>query len=315
MIITNPSFEFITEQDPLKKIELCGRVCYKSENKITAESAESFVKSIIKRGHESVLEHCNIVMKVDFADIKLFESICNGMRIRGYSPMLRQNGYNTISGNVRMWRDFMRAMNFYSCFEFPPLTLLRGVLFDDVNHTPLAFSTTAKLLSNDGLEEGSGILNIKTETVRFIVDRGISHEIVRHRMASYSQESTRYCNYSNDKFGNQITFIEPLFWGRDSTLYKIWLTGCLNAEASYFELLDNGARPQEARNILPNSLKTELIMTATIKSWRHFFDMRACDTAAHPQMREIAVPLLEEFKKKYPLLLGDLTNADDSNDL
>ena len=139
MIITNPSFEFITEQDPLKKIELCGRVCYKSENKITAESAESFVKSIIKRGHESVLEHCNTVMKVDFADIKLFESICNGMRIRGYSPMLRQNGYNTISGNVRMWRDFMRAMNFYSCFEFPPLTLLRGVLFDDVNHTPLAF--------------------------------------------------------------------------------------------------------------------------------------------------------------------------------
>mgnify|MGYP000015381330 CR=1 FL=1 len=314
MIITNPSFEFITEQDPLKKIELCGRVCYKSENKITAESAESFVKSIIKRGHESVLEHCNIVMKVDFDDLKQFESICSRMHSRGYDPMLHRS-HTIIAGNVRMWRDFMRAMDFYGCFEFPPLTLLRGVLFDDVNHTPLAFSTTAKLLSNDGLEEGSGILNIKTETVRFIIDRGISHEIVRHRMASYSQESTRYCNYSNDKFGNQITFIEPLFWGRDSTLYKIWLTGCLNAEASYFELLDNGARPQEARSVLPNSLKTELIMTATIKSWRHFFDMRACDTAAHPQMREIAVPLLEEFKKKYPLLLGDLTNADDSNDL
>lgn len=314
MIITNPSFEFIAEQDPLKKIELCGRVCYKSENKITAESAESFVKSIIKRGHESVLEHCNIVMKVDFDDLKLFESICNGMRIRGYSPMLRHNGYNTISGNVRMWREFIQAMNSYNCFSFEPLTLLRGVLFDDVNITPFC-GTTARLVPNDSLQEDDGIFNVKTETVRFIVDRGLSHEIVRHRMASYSQESTRYCNYSNDKFENQITFIEPLFWGRDSTLYKIWLTGCLNAEASYFELLDNGARPQEARSVLPNSLKTELIMTATIESWRHFFDMRACDTAAHPQMREVAVPLLEEFKKKYPLLLGDLTNADDSNDL
>lgn len=199
MKIIKPSFVIETPIDGkqiLKHIEMCGRTCYKSEDKITDESAESFVRNIIKSGHESVLEHFNI-------------------------------------------------------------------------------------------------------SVRIICDRGISHEIVRHRLASYSQESTRYCNYSNDKFGNELTFIEPLF--NDYSCFDTWYSAMKRAEKYYFKLLKLGVTPQIARSVLPNSLKTELIMTANLREWRHFFKMR-CDHSAHPQMRETVYPILTEFKRLIPVV-------------
>lgn len=150
----------------------------------------------------------------------------------------------------------------------------------------------------------TAILDHETIRVKFIVDRGVSHEIVRHRMAAYAQESTRYCNYSKDKFGNEITVVRPFFF-ENSARYDIWKDACESSEKAYFELLKTGASPQEARSVLPNSLKTEIVMTADITEWRHFFKVR-CSPAAHPQIREVALPLLKDLAERYPLLFADI---------
>lgn len=148
------------------------------------------------------------------------------------------------------------------------------------------------------------IIEHEKVTVMFICDRGITHEIVRHRIAAYSQESTRYCNYSKDKFGNEITVIEPYFLlGKPS--YENWKKACLTAEEQYMLMLNQGCSPQEARSILPNSLKTEIVVTYNLREWRHFFRLR-CSVAAHPQMRQVAIPLLLVFKQKLPSLFGEI---------
>ena len=145
-------------------------------------------------------------------------------------------------------------------------------------------------------------------SVKFIVDRGVSHELVRHRVASFAQESTRYCNYSQDKFDNQITVIKPCFFGEGSTSYENWEWSCKCAERAYFEMLRCGATPQEARTVLPNSLKTEIVMTANLREWRHFFKLRAEGTTGkpHPQMLEVTIPLLAELKKRIPVIFDDI---------
>lgn len=162
-------------------------------------------------------------------------------------------------------------------------------------------------------------------SVKFIVDRGVSHELVRHRVASFAQESTRYCNYGNK--GGEITVIEPCFFadldiasvdmyvedyldpleGKESQL-KHWLVMCAQSEKSYLGMLKDGAAPQEARAVLPNSLKTEVVMTANLREWRHFFSLRACGATGkpHPQMLEVAVPLLKEVKELIPVVFDDL---------
>lgn len=205
MKIVNPSHEIMTkvnESEIIKHIELCGRVCYKSEEKISDGSAEAFVANIIRRGHEAVLEHFNI-------------------------------------------------------------------------------------------------------TVKFICDRGVSHEIVRHRLASYCQESTRYCNYSKGDFGGEITVIRPCFLIEGSEAWQYWKEACLTAERRYFELLNVDCTPQEARAVLPNSLKTEVVMTANIREWRHFLKLRT-SPAAHPQMQELAIPLLRDFQSQMSALFKDI---------
>lgn len=205
MKIIKPSVEFITPLNGkviMERLEECGRVCYKSEDSITEGSAEKFLKGIISRGHEAVLEHCSF-------------------------------------------------------------------------------------------------------TVKFICDRGVSHEIVRHRLAAYCQESTRYCNYSKDKYNNEITVIEPCFLEEGTDGYLYWETACEAAERAYFTLLDWGCSPQEARAVLPNSLKTEVVMTADIREWRHFLKLR-CSKAAHPQMREVAIQLLAMCDERMPELFNDI---------
>lgn len=203
-------YEIIDNLDPkyvMRKIERIGRVCYKSEDKITDDSAERFVKMIIKRGHESVLEH-------------------------------------------------------------------------------VSFS------------------------VRFTTDRGVSHEIVRHRIASFSQESTRYCNYSSDKFSGDVSFIIPTFFEEPHVKdgdkkYEKWVEEMMNIERTYLNLLEDGASPQEARTVLPNSLKTEIVVTMNLREWRHFFKLRTA-LAAHPQMRELVCPLLSEMKELLPAVFEDI---------
>ena len=151
-------------------------------------------------------------------------------------------------------------------------------------------------------------------SVKFIVDRGVSHELVRHRVASFAQESTRYCNYSKDKFGNELTFIKPCFWEHfsdnieDNFALGEWEAAMADAEKHYFKLIENGATPEQARTVLPNSIKTEVVMTANLREWRHFFKLRALGITGkpHPQMLEVTVPLLAEFKTLIPVVFDDL---------
>ncbi len=192
----------INGDEILKRLERAGRTCYKSEDKITSDSAKKFVATIIKSGHTSVIEHEKV-------------------------------------------------------------------------------------------------------SVRIICDRGVTHEIVRHRIGSYSQESTRYCNYSKDKHDKQLTFIDPCFWEKDSIEYGRWEDACAFVENVYLGMIELGASPQQARSVLPNSLKTEIVCTLNMRSWINFFQQRT-SSAAHPQMREIAIPLLEEFKQNIPVIFDGI---------
>jgi thymidylate synthase (FAD) len=149
-------------------------------------------------------------------------------------------------------------------------------------------------------------------TIKFVVDRGISHELVRHRLASFAQESTRYCNYSKDAFETEITFILPESIGCDTPQYEVWKDAMQKCEDAYFSLLDIGLMPEMARAVLPNSLKTEVIMTANLREWRHFFKLRAANTTgkAHPQMLEVTIPLLEALKVLIPVVFDDIKVGD-----
>lgn len=138
-------------------------------------------------------------------------------------------------------------------------------------------------------------------TVRFTVDRGITHEIVRHRVASFSQESTRYCNYTKGKFGEEITVVRPYFLPENSPEYNVWYYACETAEDAYVSMVKRGLKPEEARGVLPTSLASDLVMTANYREWRHFLKLR-CSREAHPQMREIAIPLLKELQSKIPVI-------------
>lgn len=142
-------------------------------------------------------------------------------------------------------------------------------------------------------------------TVKFICDRGVSHEIVRHRVASYAQESTRYCNYNKS---GDVAFIRPVFFAEDTPEMDNWVDSCMRAEKTYNYLISEGRTPQEARSVLPNSLKTEVVMTANLREWRHFLSLRACGSTGkpHPQMLEVAVPLLKELRERVPVVFDDL---------
>lgn len=205
MKIIEPYFEILNMAEPEEiydHLELAARTCYKSEDKISQGSSEAFLARLIKSGHESVIEHISV-------------------------------------------------------------------------------------------------------TVRLVCDRGVSHEIVRHRLCSFSQESTRYANYSKEKFGSEITVIKPYFWKEGGDRYKVWESAMAACERAYLSLIESGAKAQEARSVLPNSLKTDIIVTANIREWRHIFKLR-CSKASHPQMREIMLPLLAAFHDRLPVLFGEL---------
>jgi thymidylate synthase (FAD) len=172
------------------------------------------------------------------------------------------------------------------------------------------FEVTKKFVASIMSKNHESVLEHYNISVRMITDRGVTHEIVRHRIASYSQESTRYCNYSKDKFSNELTFIMPV-WFNDPVLvgkrfdqFLCWEKSCQSAEEDYFRLLELGQTPQEARAVLPNSLKTEIVMTANLREWKHYFKMRA-SPGAHPQMRELARSMLIGFQKEIPVIYDE----------
>lgn len=180
--------------------------------------------------------------------------------------------------------------------------------------------------SEDRIEEGSDskiigqIKSLKHEstlehgviTVKFITDRGVTHELVRHRIASFTQESTRYCNYGKGKFGSEITVIEPFFYIGKDTEYDLWRIAMQATEHQYLRLLEAGSKPQEARSVLPNSLKTEIVVTANVREWRKIFELRT-SKEAHPQIRQIMCPTLETFRKHWSILFNDIGNTEHSH--
>lgn len=306
------------EIDLLKRIEECGRICYKSEDKITEDSCVKFVEGLIKRGHEAVLEHASLIYQVDTHTAERFVGSRDYLEeSTGFDRFLRftsEEGRHIVSGNIRAWRDFMHAYRMWAGFlpwftqhivqRYPVLfPEFRDASFEEYRR----IKVSAVQLHPDELVTPLEKLVHCDRTVIYTCDRGVTHEIVRHRPASYCQESTRYCNYSGDKFGNEITVIEPCYLDESKHFlpYSAWADACQNAENQYFNMLKSGRSPQEARAVLPNSLKTELAMTTNLKEWRHFLKLR-CAPGAHPQMREVACQLPERFHKEEPDLFEDV---------
>ena len=331
MKIIKPSVEVMHtgyEKDlmtPEQLIEKVGRTCYKSEDKITADSAVKFVGNLIKRGHEAMIEHWGPIFRTDADTYEEFESnwtmlLQNGNlemedRLR---PYLRFTDWNNdgdmrciISGNMRAWRDYAKAC--MEAFGFLPAYLYKVItgfptFFPEYQDQEWDDSIYDMMLTQISVNDLVGELEHGVHhdvTVKFICDRGVSHEIVRHRTASFGQESTRYCNYSGEKYGKEIAVIEPEFLRKTDNIDLVylrmaWEKACEVCELRYFDLLDIGATPQEARSVLPNSLKTEVVVTMNLYNWKHFFDLR-CAPDAHPDIQVVAKMAKEKFETEvYP---------------
>ena len=308
---------------PEQFIEKVGRTCYKSEDKITPDSAAKFVGGLIRRGHEAMLEHWSFIFKTDakwyeqiVTDWEMLQHNLNVPLIDCLRPYLRFTDYQNngemrciVSGNVRAWRDYAKAC--VDGFGFIPMYMYgiiktNPLLFPEFKDwVPIAIVNDILIpieVSELTREERQVHQDI---TVKFICDRGVSHEIVRHRTASFAQESTRYCNYGQDKFGKEITVIAPSWCEEGSTIWLDWKLSCYRAESGYFALLNRGAVPQEARSVLPNSLKTEVIMTGNLNCWNHFFELR-CAPDAHPDIQVVAKMVRNEIANDFILEHGFL---------
>ena len=261
----------------LKHIELCGRTCYKSEDKITEDSCHRFVNMLREHAHGAMLEHGTVYLTIPFDDISQEEFHTD-------TPKNNENGYK-----MSVIKNFIH--NKYTKYA--------------IHDMKYYITTNYRVIVENGWED---IMNeyqsectkyhYKRRTFKITCNRGVSHEFVRHRVFSFAQESQRYVNYSKDKFGKEIKVIEPNVLSfnscDDMSSYLVWRKACKDAENAYFWLLENGATPQEAREVLPNACATELIMTGFESDWEHFFTLR-CAKDAHPQAQEIANMIKEQF--------------------
>jgi thymidylate synthase (FAD) len=303
MKLIESSVQIIEEKDPYKMIELAGRTCYKSEDKITENSAKEFVDRMIKLGHGAMLEHGTIYLNIPEQtytetledEFGKFNNPNNGIVDR-----YRKNKYskvNSVAANEELRKKYPKVRPFKLTHHY--------------------ITTNLRVIVENGWEEDLKWQCDPTEhhekriTAKFICDRGVSHEFVRHRVFSFAQESQRYCNYNKDKFNNELTFIKPTWLDIPTGDYTYWdgdwcdidnmkiqlpsdngvadnFLWCLNNAGMQYRLLINkGLKPQEARAILPNAIKTELVMTGFESDWEHFFELR-CSGAAHPDAKKLA---------------------------
>jgi thymidylate synthase (FAD) len=285
------------------RIELCGRICYKSEDKIDQDSALPFVSKMAEHGHNSVLEMGVVTLQVECADDHPITELF--LIQPRYLQIDREENRLLVTGSVRAFRELLK---------FHPECAIVDAMCSYLNkHHPYFFST---LLPENGFNNNGSISVRKVElvevdqfppdkmarhryiAVKFIVNRAVTHEIVRHRPCSFLQESQRYCRYSDDKFGSEITFIKPMFFADNSPEYKIWQECMVHSEQMYLQLLKTST-PQAARTVLPNSCKTELIVYANLVEWQHIIKLRS-SKAAEPSMREVIIPLWDDFKQRFP---------------
>lgn len=355
MKIVPASFEILDHLDQQSlavRIEECGRICYKSEDRITPESALPFVKNVIERGHNSVLEMGVVTLEVNCSFWDYFdflETVPKYLYLSKISPVgVTTPGMGAvrllITASVRAWREIL--INHQNCevartacaflgnrhpyffdsilpeggFAVNRCINVRKVPLEDVNDLPVELMVKHRHIA-----------------VKFIVNRAISHEVCRHRAMAILQTSQRYCNYASGKFGNEVTYIRPSAFLPESSQpcdlcverpcdtkkeeynfakdcpqwrhlnqgdtsierYWAWHNQCRSAEKAYLAMIRFDASPQEARTVLPNSCKTEIIVYANLEQWRHIFKLR-CSKAAEPSMREVMIPLREEFAKRWP---------------
>lgn len=297
MKLIKPSFEIIEqlpgEEGIYKQIELAGRVCWRSENKITEDSYKNFIEMLKSKQHLSVLEHGTIYLKIP-----------------------NQTHFEISTKNHREL-----PANFYKDNPYSIMLVDRtNDPIEDAKYTLYVTTNLRVLYESNRLDDLKYLcepeyLHERRITVKFVCDRGVSHEFVRHRVFSFAQESTRYCNYSKSQFNNEVTFIIPCWtnlkgvdyshydgsqkdWFTLTEAEKVFVNSLRESELKYLQLTTTGGwTPQQARAILPNSLKTELVMTGFVDDWKHFFELR-CASSAHPQARELAEPLYSEFVKR-----------------
>ena len=310
MKLIKPSFEIIEQQAGLegiyKMIELAGRVCHKSEDKITETSTKEFVERMLKMKHLSTCEFGTVYLyyKVDKPSTMVKE-IIDFYKNNQYSKVKCIKNYSNTYSECGMGRlydteysEYFITTNMRVCLENNRQEYLTNALCEPTEY------------------------HYKRYTVRYICDRAIANEIVRHRKFSFLQESTRYCRYSADKFNGELTFILPCWFeemgqnvikfeeGKYKDTYcfqftgdnigkscSIWYNAMREAEEHYIELINLGWKAEQARDILPLSLKTELYMCGYAEDWEKFFGLR-CAPNSHPQARELAIPLKEEFIKR-----------------
>lgn len=307
MKIIPASFEILDDLDRQSlavRIEVCGRICYKSEDKITPESARPFISGIIKHGHNSVTEMAALTLKMTGAGD---EQVAALMATQPKYLIIDRlsGGELLISGTIRAFREMYQ---FHSGIELVKavtgfLAKNHSLFFEDMVGDGGVFTALGVILKKVPLAEvdklpAELLARHRHVAVKFIVNRAVTHEIVRHRPCSYLQESQRYCRYSQDKFDNQVTFIRPMFFAEESAEYRLWQDAMVETEKIYLKLLETSS-PQAARTVLPNSCKTELITFANLIEWRHIFRLRT-SPAAEPSMREVMIPLLECFKERFP---------------
>jgi Predicted alternative thymidylate synthase len=271
MKLIDSSVEILKQSEGIdgvyKQIELAGRTCYKSEENITLDSAKGFVDRMIKSKHGAMLEHGTVYLVIKTPKDSSYH---------GHEERYFRNKYSNVSEDI-----IDNEHIYYITTNFR--VIVENGWLDDLQY----------LCEPTKYHE-------KRITVRFTCDRGISHEFVRHRVFSFAQESTRYCNYSKDKFNNELMFIIPSWWNIiDTEIKEKFIDDLECSEKEYLSLLGLGLKPQQARQILPNALKTELVMTGTISQWKEFFKLR-CDKAAHPDAQYLANELLKQLYEQYP---------------
>ena len=321
MKIIKPSHQLMLhDNDPYKHIERIGRICYRSEDSITETSAEPFCKRMFGSGHHAMLEHYRFIVIIDQID---YEYLINN-RYRKYITFTDYNDRYMVSASARGFHDMYNNIDMdiksgnLNDIDTEMAKCAKEIIEDIVHkvideyHCPMIFAEHFR--QYDDVHPCMHVVKDFSElskeeygwhawySIHFVCDRGVSHEMVRHRDAAFAQESTRYCNYNNGRFGGEITVIDPMFWEEDSEEYRLWWLNCKHSEEAYNNLIRCGAKAQEARSVLPSSLKTEIVITAQVYEWKHIFNLRVLGTtgAPHPQIKEVMQPAYNQmFREGY----------------